>query len=160
MALSPAQCRAGRLLLGWTLADLSRAAQVSESTILDFEHAIRTPRTRNLAALFQALEDGGIELLCDDGRLGPGARLRHSEVEMTGHATIEDKFAVLPIRYRNRKYLAYIALIWLERLARRNMANRKDVEEAVTKFRSDVATRALQQLHANPKRDVVVIDPA
>jgi transcriptional regulator with XRE-family HTH domain len=75
MALTPAQCRAGRALVKLTQADLANAAQVATKTIADFELEVRTPYPRTLAALRQALEATGVEFIPENGG-GAGVRLR------------------------------------------------------------------------------------
>jgi transcriptional regulator with XRE-family HTH domain len=67
MAISSAQCRAGRALLNWSQSDLEKAAQVAKKTIADFEREARTPYERTLNAICVALEAAGIEFLPDNG---------------------------------------------------------------------------------------------
>ena len=69
------QCRAARALIGWSRADLAKAAQVSERTITDFERGARSPINASLAALTRALEDAGVAFIPENGG-GPGLRLR------------------------------------------------------------------------------------
>ena len=69
------QCRAARALIGWSRADLAKAAQVSERTITDFERGARSPINASLAALTRALEAAGVEFIPENGG-GPGLRLR------------------------------------------------------------------------------------
>ena len=69
------QCRAARALIGWSRADLAKAAQVSERTITDFERGARSPINASLAALTRALEEAGVEFIPENGG-GPGLRLR------------------------------------------------------------------------------------
>jgi len=61
--MSPEQCRAARAFLGWSQRELAIKADVSNSTIHDFEAGRRTPIANNLRAIRQALESGGIEFL-------------------------------------------------------------------------------------------------
>jgi transcriptional regulator with XRE-family HTH domain len=75
MALSPAQCRAGRALVKLTQYDLGGVAQVAKKTIADFELEVRTPYPRTLQALRAALEAAGVEFIDENGG-GPGVRLR------------------------------------------------------------------------------------
>ena len=69
----PAQCRAARALLNWTLPNLAQEAKVSVSTINSFELGRRQPIPANLSAIQRALEAQGIEFT--DGE-APGVRLR------------------------------------------------------------------------------------
>lgn len=57
------QVRAARALLGWTQQELSARANVSSSTIADFERGKRSPVPNNLEAVRSALENGGITFL-------------------------------------------------------------------------------------------------
>jgi DNA-binding XRE family transcriptional regulator len=71
--ISPEQSRAARALIGWTQSELAAAADVSMSTIRDFERGARTPGINNLKAIRWALEQAGVEILDGDA---PGARRR------------------------------------------------------------------------------------
>lgn len=75
MALSPAQCRAGRALVKLTQVDLGEAARVAKKTIADFELEARVPYPRTLDALQSALEAAGVEFIPENGG-GAGVRLR------------------------------------------------------------------------------------
>lgn len=66
--LSPAQCRAARAYLGWTVRDLTEKANASVSTIGDFERGDRVPTVRTLRALRLAFETAGIAFVFSDGR--------------------------------------------------------------------------------------------
>jgi transcriptional regulator with XRE-family HTH domain len=63
--MSPEQCRAARGWLGWSQLDLAKRANVGVSTVKDFESGSRKPIANNLAAIQQALEEGGIKLVFD-----------------------------------------------------------------------------------------------
>ena len=71
--MSPEQCRAARSWLGWTQQQLADRAEVSVSTLRDFEGRRRKPIPNNLAAIRGALEAAGIEFTNGDV---PGVRLR------------------------------------------------------------------------------------
>ena len=58
--MTPAQCRAARGLLGWTAADLARAAGVSVIAIRGFESERPTPRRAEIAMMQRALQGAGI----------------------------------------------------------------------------------------------------
>jgi transcriptional regulator with XRE-family HTH domain len=73
--LLPSQCRAARALLGCSQADLEQAAKVAKKTIADFERGVRRPYDRTLAALLEALETAGVELIPENGG-GAGIRLK------------------------------------------------------------------------------------
>ena len=61
--MSPEQCRAARAWLDWSQDDLANKAQVSNSTVRDFEAGRRMPITNNLTAMRRALEEAGIKFL-------------------------------------------------------------------------------------------------
>lgn len=61
--LTPEQSRAARGWLDWSQADLAARANVSLSTIRDFEKGRRTPIGNNLEAIERALFTAGIRLL-------------------------------------------------------------------------------------------------
>lgn len=75
MAVSPAQCRGARGLLGMTQADLSEASGVSRRSITDFEASKASLMTNNAAAIRAALEKAGVEFIEENGG-GAGVRLR------------------------------------------------------------------------------------
>ena len=78
--ITPAQCRAARGLLGWTLSRLSKTSTVSVGTINKFELERRHPVLSNLAALKRSLEAGGVDFIPAHGKKGPGVRLAsHAE---------------------------------------------------------------------------------
>lgn len=63
--LSPEQSRAARGWLDWSQDDLAKRANVSLSTVRDFEKGRRVPIANNLDALKRAFEVVGIRLLYD-----------------------------------------------------------------------------------------------
>lgn len=71
--LSPAQSRAARGLLDWSQTRLASQANLSESTIRDFEKGRRVPSVNNLAAIRSALEAAGVEFTSGDE---PGVKLK------------------------------------------------------------------------------------
>jgi transcriptional regulator with XRE-family HTH domain len=71
--ITPAQSRAARALLDWSQTELAGRANLSESTIRDFEKGRRVPATNNLAAVRRAFEAAGVQLLNDNQ---PGVRLK------------------------------------------------------------------------------------
>jgi DNA-binding XRE family transcriptional regulator len=78
MAITPAQCRAARGLLGWNQDDLAKAAKVGVNTLRNFEADRSAPMTNNLAAIQSALEAAGIEFIPENGG-GAGLRLRKGQ---------------------------------------------------------------------------------
>ena len=74
MTISPAQCRAARTLLAWSVSKLASAATVSESTIDDFELERRPLDTGTREAIRRAFEEVGAAFLPgDDVRFEPAA---------------------------------------------------------------------------------------
>ncbi len=76
--MTPEQSRAARGLLDWGQAELAAAANVSLSTVRDFEKGRRVPIGNNLTAMRVALEGQGIAFVEDETTLGvtgskPGA---------------------------------------------------------------------------------------
>jgi len=63
--MSPEQSRAARAWLGWTQGELAKRANVSLSTVHDFESGRRMPTANNLGSMRRAIEGGGIHLLFD-----------------------------------------------------------------------------------------------
>jgi transcriptional regulator with XRE-family HTH domain len=72
-ALTPAQCRAARALLGWSQESLVEASQVAKKTIADFERGARFPRPRTLSDLRRGFESAGVIFIGGNGE-GPGVR--------------------------------------------------------------------------------------
>ncbi len=75
--MNAAQIRGARGLLGWSQADLAKAARVGLSTVRNFETGASTPIANNLAAIRIALESAGVEFIAENGG-GPGVRLKKS----------------------------------------------------------------------------------
>ena len=71
--MTPAQCRAARGLLDWTISDLARAADVSPNTVSQFERGNRHPNRHTLRAMREALEHHGVTFT--NGH-EPGVKLR------------------------------------------------------------------------------------
>jgi DNA-binding XRE family transcriptional regulator len=68
--MSPEQCRAARAWLNLSQATLAAKADVSTSTIRDFEAGRRVPHVNNLKAIRRALEGAGLCFADDGGWLG------------------------------------------------------------------------------------------
>lgn len=64
--ITPEQSRAARGWLDWTQQQLAHAANVSLSTVRDFEKRRRSPISNNLVAMQQALEKAGVQMVFDD----------------------------------------------------------------------------------------------
>lgn len=74
MAITSAQSRAARALLGVTQGDLAGLSGVSQRTIASFETDQRQPIPSIVAALQGALERAGVEFIEENGG-GAGIRL-------------------------------------------------------------------------------------
>jgi len=61
--MSPEQSRAARGWLGWSQSELAKRANVSLSTVYEFEKAQRTPTANNLGAMRRAIEAAGVRLV-------------------------------------------------------------------------------------------------
>jgi hypothetical protein len=80
-ALTSAQCRAGRALIEWSLAQLSQSAAIDAQTIADFEARIRRPDETTRRRLRAALEAAGVVFISENGG-GAGVRLKFSREEV------------------------------------------------------------------------------
>lgn len=74
MNLLPEQCRAARALLDWTQAELADRAEVSRSTIRDFEGGRHELHRASAAQIRAALEGAGVVFVAP-ANLGPGVCL-------------------------------------------------------------------------------------
>lgn len=72
-AISSAQIRAGRALLGWSQTDLAKAAKLSRPSVDRAERVTVTNET--LATIRKALEKAGVIFTPENGE-GPGVKLK------------------------------------------------------------------------------------
>jgi transcriptional regulator with XRE-family HTH domain len=77
--VSPEQSRAARALLDWSQTKLAKMADLSESTVRNFERGERKKSTRPASpdavdAVRKALEAAGVEFIPGNGK-GPGVRI-------------------------------------------------------------------------------------
>ena len=63
--ISAAQCRAGRALLRWSVAELARRARVSNRTILRHEADEREVSPESLSRMQRAMEDCSVQFKRD-----------------------------------------------------------------------------------------------
>lgn len=155
--ISPVQCRAGRVLLGWSQVQLATAAKVGRSSVYEFETGARPLRSGLRRAIGSALEAAGVEFLVDDGSHGPGVRLRESEVELLGCVRREGDWAVISFRYHGRQYDGVADIKDLERLAHRRFFSEGQINESVAKFKREVLASAVRALSHNPANPVPVL---
>ena len=66
--LTPEHSRAARGWLDWTQGDLAKKANVSLSTVRDFEAGRRVPIANNIDAILRVFAANGIQLLVDGKR--------------------------------------------------------------------------------------------
>lgn len=76
--ITPAQCRAARGLLDWTQEQLAERAELSRSTVRDFEGRKHGLQRASAAQVVRVFEAAGVVLIEGDD-LGPGVRLRVPE---------------------------------------------------------------------------------
>jgi DNA-binding XRE family transcriptional regulator len=77
MSITAVQSKMARAALGWNTVDLARAAEVSPTTVNQFEQGTTAPLRSTLAAIRRAFEDAGIIFIDGDGDgEGPGVQLR------------------------------------------------------------------------------------
>lgn len=82
-AVTPAQCREARRLLGWNAMKLAQTAEVAKNTVLRFERGEEI-RKHNVTPIRAALERNGIEFMAAKAViLADGTR-----VAVEGHATL------------------------------------------------------------------------
>jgi transcriptional regulator with XRE-family HTH domain len=79
--VTPAQCKAARLLLGWNARNLAEAAMLAAGTVLRFEAAQRPTQARTIDRLRLTLERAGVEFSGDLANATPHASLRGVELE-------------------------------------------------------------------------------
>jgi len=63
-------------MLGWSQAELAKAANVSRQTIADFERGAHMPINNNIASIISAFRNAGIKFTSDEG---VGIRLKKPE---------------------------------------------------------------------------------
>ena len=73
--ITPAQSRAARGLISMTQTDLAQAANLGQSTVIDFERERRAVSDQAKGAIRAALEAAGVVFLPENGN-GPGVALR------------------------------------------------------------------------------------
>ena len=59
--MTPAQCRAARILLGWSQEHLADVAGLSTSAVRDFENQKRVPQPMTVGLMRHALQRAGVE---------------------------------------------------------------------------------------------------
>jgi ribosome-binding protein aMBF1 (putative translation factor) len=95
--LTPEQSRAARGWLDWSQEMLAKAANVSLSTVRDFEKKRREPIANNKAAMERALQAAGIDPVMDENGHSVGIKWRHTNgatsVSIADHGSDDAKAA-------------------------------------------------------------------
>jgi transcriptional regulator with XRE-family HTH domain len=73
--MTPARCRAGRILAGLSQAELAEIAVIPATLITDYETGVGMPEPGDLTEIRSVLEWAGIEFVENEWD-GPGVRLR------------------------------------------------------------------------------------
>ena len=73
--MTPARCRAGRILSGLSQTELAEIAVIPATLITDYETGVGMPEPCDLAEIRSVLEWAGIEFVENEWD-GPGVRLR------------------------------------------------------------------------------------
>ncbi len=111
--IEPAQIRAARALLDWTIEDLAKASGLNKDSIKNAERSHTQPRTTTMAAIRDALERSGVVFTEGSGvRLRneivriyeglPGIEKLYSEIYQQA-LTAEKEFVQFGLRYRDIK---------------------------------------------------------
>jgi len=105
--LTPSQIRAGRALIGWSQEQPADAADVSLSTVRDYEKERRGDIlvVGGLRAIRHALENQGVDFLRSEGDFGPGVRLRAVMPNVLRWPTKLGRFDALliPVEWRGQQ---------------------------------------------------------
>ena len=78
--MTPAQCRAARGLLDWTLAKLAEAAGLAMSTVVKFERSGPGVPAEAVHAMQLAFEAAGVEFIPANGS-GEGVKLQKGRLQ-------------------------------------------------------------------------------
>jgi len=85
-ALTPEQSRAARGWLGWSQTELARRANISISTVRDFETGRRTPIANNVEAMRRAIQSAGLRLIFDRNGAAAGILRQDADPDLSGDA--------------------------------------------------------------------------
>jgi transcriptional regulator with XRE-family HTH domain len=88
--MTPAQCRAARLLAGITQAELAAVAVIPATLISDYETGVGMPNTHGLAEIQQVLEWAGIEFI--EG----GVRVRKGKSDESARRAVPLRSSIRP----------------------------------------------------------------
>lgn len=118
MVMKPAQCRAGRALLGWSQDELSARSKVAKATIANFEAENCLPYERTLQDLVTAMEAAGVQFIQENGG-GVGVRLKNAVASIERIVNM-DSFDGIKVRvsFRGRSIQVVMGVEVLEDLDR------------------------------------------
>jgi DNA-binding XRE family transcriptional regulator len=126
-SISAKQCVAARALVGWSQDELAKNAQVSRTTVANFEDSTRIePGRKSLLAIIASLEQAGAAFIPEDidNGLGAGVRLRKLELEyssMLRTAVREQGWdLIFPVRYKGQPCQVVIPRAIIDDIARGN----------------------------------------
>jgi len=90
MAISGAQCRAGRALAELSREMLAKLSRIDETVIEHFERKLDKPDAAVVAAIAAALEEAGVVFITENGG-GVGVRLKFTASEARRVAALENE---------------------------------------------------------------------
>jgi len=114
-------------MVGWSQDDLAKNAQVSRTTVANFEGNTRIePARKNLLAIIASLEQAGVEFIPEniDRGLGAGVRLRKLELEYSSmlRTSLHEQGwdLIFPVRYKGQPCQVTIPRAIIDDIARGN----------------------------------------
>ncbi|MFC3230406.1 helix-turn-helix transcriptional regulator [Marinibaculum pumilum] len=148
MTISAAQCRAGRALLDWSQDRLAESANVSRTTVADFERNTRQPIRNNLVSIAAAMEAAGVAFISDDDQ-GAGVRFRKVEIEYNNKTVRErGRGYAMSIRYRGEPYELVVDRDALDDLDRATYRSSAEYAEAYANHLPKILIAAKKALDA------------
>jgi transcriptional regulator with XRE-family HTH domain len=132
--ITPSQIRAGRALLGWSQEQLAKAANLSLSTVRDYEKERRGGEIGALSAIRGALENEGVDFTASEGDFGPGVRRRARVPNVLRWPVKLGRWdeLLIPVEWRGKEYTVLVAHEVLEDLGRFSTA--QPASESVRMF--------------------------
>jgi transcriptional regulator with XRE-family HTH domain len=79
--MAPEQSRAARAWLGWSQEELAKRSNVSVNTVRNFERGQKLLHFNSIAAMRQAIEVAGIQLLFNENGVAAGIRRPGSDAD-------------------------------------------------------------------------------
>ncbi len=161
--ITPAQIRAGRALIEWSQQKLADAAELSLSTVRDYENERRGGDISGLRTLQRALENEGVVFLPGYDRDGPGVRLNTRMPTVLRVPTrLIDHGLLIPAEWRGRQIKIFVsreALEDLDEIPGDGEPPQEAYAAAFTKHRAKIlnaAASALEAGHITPDDRVYV----